>query len=118
MRISAELALATPEMSGARAVAFCIQECGPCEVAKAAFDLLANDAALAPWEFHVCEPAKGDKKSLGKLFLAGVRHFPTIRIITDGTVRHVFEGLPPRWSGADLAGFLRSRLSEAGTRTE
>lgn len=58
----------------------------------------------------------GDKKSVGAVYLAGVKHFPTVKLVRDRRVIKTFASVREGWTAQDVACFLRSEI-ETETQT-
>lgn len=89
---------------------YTLDPCAPCEIVKEAAKLLANDARKLRWEIRIVPTIGGDKKGLGKAYLAGVKHFPTVRLVRDRKVVKSFASVREGWTAQDVASFLRSQI--------
>lgn len=95
---------------------YTLEPCAPCEIVKEALKLLEEDARKQRWRIQIIPAVLEDKKSVGAAYLAGVKHFPTVRLVRDGRVVKSFASVREGWTAQDVASFLRSEI-EAETRT-
>ncbi len=95
---------------------YTLQPCAPCEIVKEAVKLLEDDARRLGWKIQTVATISGDKKALGAVFLAGVRNFPTVKLVRDRRVVKSFVSVREGWTAQDVASFLRSEI-EAESRT-
>lgn len=95
---------------------YTLQPCAPCEIVKEAMKLLEDDARKQRWKIQIVPAVLADKKSVGAAFLAGVKHFPTVRLVRDGRVIKSFASVREGWTAQDVASFLRSEI-ETETQT-
>jgi hypothetical protein len=96
---------------------YTLDPCAPCEIVKEAVKLLEDDARKLRWNIQIVPAIGGDKKSLGKAYLAGVKHFPTVRLVRDRRVVKSFASVREGWTAQDVASFLRSEI-EAETQAQ
>lgn len=89
---------------------YTLQPCDPCEIVKDAVRLLEDDARKSKWKIQIVPTAIGDKKGLGKIYLAGVRNFPTVKLVRDCRVIKSFVSIREGWTAQDVASFLRSEI--------
>jgi hypothetical protein len=95
---------------------FTLQPCAPCEIVKEAVKLLEDDARNLKWKTQIVPTILGDKKSVGAAHLAGVKQFPTVKLVRDRRVIKTFASVREGWTAQDVASFLRSEI-ETETRT-
>ena len=95
---------------------YTLQPCAPCEIVKAAVKVLADDARKLGWRIRIVPTSLGDKKSVGAAHLAGVKHFPTVKLVRAGRVVKTFASVREGWTAQDVASFLRSEI-ETENRT-
>jgi hypothetical protein len=93
-----------------------LEPCAPCEIVKDAVRLLEGDAAKLGWAIETVPTLLGDKRSVGAAFLAGVKQFPTVRLVRGGRVVKSFVSVREGWGPQDVASFLRSAI-EAEAQT-
>jgi hypothetical protein len=89
---------------------YTLQPCAPCEIVKDAMKLLEDDARKLRWKIQIVPTVAGDKKGLGTVYLAGVRNFPTVKLVRDRKVVKSFASVRDGWTAQDVASFLRSEL--------
>ena len=90
---------------------YTLTPCEPCEIVKEAATILADDARRLGWKIEIVPTVSGDKKGLGKVFLAGVRQFPTVNLIRGERVVKSYASVREGWSAQDVAAFLRGEIS-------
>jgi hypothetical protein len=101
---------------GGTIVVYTLEPCAPCEIVKDALKLLEGHARKLSWNIEIVPTMLGDKKGLGAAFLAGVKRFPTVRLIRHRRVLKSFVSVMEGWTAQDVASFLRSAI-EAETET-
>ncbi|HET9638294.1 MAG TPA: hypothetical protein VFP12_03725 [Allosphingosinicella sp.] len=89
---------------------YTLQPCAPCEVVKEAVKLLEGEARNLGWKIQIVPAILGDKKSVGAAHLAGVKHFPTVKLVRDRRVVKTFASVRVGWTAQDVASFLRSEM--------
>lgn len=89
---------------------YTLQPCAPCEIVKEAVKLLEDDARNLRWKIQIVPTILGDKKSVGAVHLAGVKHFPTVKLVRDRRVIKTFASVREGWTAQDVACFLRSEI--------
>jgi hypothetical protein len=97
-------------------VVYTLEPCAPCEIVKDAVKLLEGHARKLRWNIDIVATLLGDKKGLGAAYLAGVKHFPTVRLVRGRRVVKSFVSVREGWTAQDVASFLRSAI-EAETIT-
>ena len=95
-----------------------LEPCPPCEIVKGALKLLEGDARRLGWDISVVTTVLTDKKSVGAAFLAGVKQFPTVRLVRDRRVLKTFAGVREEWAAQDVAAFLLSAIEAEGETIE
>lgn len=95
---------------------YTLEPCAPCEIVKEAVKLLEDDAGTLGWKIQIVPTILGDKKGVGAALLAGVKHFPTVRLVRDRRIIKAFASVREGWTAQDVASFLRSEI-ETETRT-
>jgi thioredoxin-like negative regulator of GroEL len=95
---------------------YTLDPCAPCEIVKDAVKLLEDDVRKSGWKIRIVPAVLADKKSVGAAYLAGVKHFPTVRLVRDGRVVKSFASVREGWTAQDVASFLRSEI-ETESRT-
>ncbi|HEX8063268.1 MAG TPA: hypothetical protein VF535_08625 [Allosphingosinicella sp.] len=89
---------------------YTLQPCPPCEIVKEAVKLLENEARNLRWKIQIVPTILGDKKSLGAAHLAGVKRFPTVKLVRDRRAIKTFASVREGWTAQDVACFLRSEI--------
>jgi hypothetical protein len=94
---------------------YTLEPCAPCEIVKEALKLLDDDARNLGWKIQIVPTISGDKKGIGAAYLAGVRNFPTVKLVRDRRAIKSFVSVREGWTSQDVASFLRSEI-EAETK--
>lgn len=106
-------ALAALKEPGERLLVFSLTGCAPCEVVKHGIAKLEDQDRLGEFEAIECLIDRHDKKGLGQAFLAGIKTFPTVRIVSEGKLFGSYNTVPEDWTGDQIAHFLEGKLQDA-----
>lgn len=95
-------------------IVFSLTDCPPCSVLEKALVSLLNDGKLDDWLVLRHKVKKSDKKAVGKVVLAGVSSFPTLKVVQDCVVTNSFRSVPSDWDAGKLGAFLMDKLPVLG----
>ena len=107
-----------PDDPAGTVLVYTVDPCAPCEMVKGALKLLDADIRRLGWTIRIVATELSDKKAVGAAFLAGVKQFPTVRLVRDGRVLKSFAGVREGWTPQDVASFLRSAIEAEGANAE
>lgn len=91
---------------------YSVHDCAPCETVKEALSLIASNVQKRGWEIDIIVTNRDDKRAMGKVLLAGVKYFPTVRLMQDNSITKSFVSIKQGWNVSDIASFLLQEISQ------